>query len=136
MRFVCPERQRCYPAVCLIHVNLSVHEVKEKFIFHRHAKFVIILCPLKHVSAQAVYLVTTTKCSDTWKAVGSFSLSIFSFTIRLLVHGLRMEWLPLTRTLVLKTLLPFVLCVLPRHTSPMIFHPRLRRWANGALEGP
>ncbi len=64
------------------------------------------------------------------------ALPNFSLTNMLLVHGERMDERPLLRMLVLKTLTSAGLCVLPRHTSPMITQPSSRRCVKGALWGP
>lgn len=54
------------------------------------------------------------------------ALSIISFMHMLLEHGERMDEHPLVSILVLKTLTLSALHVVPRHTSPMITHPRPR----------
>ena len=67
-RPIWPERQRCYPAVCVVHVDFLIHEVKKQLIFDGQANLVVALCSLKHVSSQTVYFIGCRR--HTWRGVG------------------------------------------------------------------
>ena len=130
-----PQTTICKPVIGFIHVHFFVHKVKEQLILNGHAKCVVIWCSLEHISAKAIS-VEIGSVWDTW-GVGCQKA----------VNFLSQKWCCSCRVQGWSGAYSSAhwcwrhwhwsfLCVLPRHTSPMITHPRSSHMDKSTLWGP